>query len=321
VLHVSTGSAPSFTVENEYGAGTKVNVTAATNFYFHTPLSATSGVTPIDGSGGIAFVNANQLVRGFKVHTTVDPTTMDAIDVDIEIAKYQGVISNANTTSFDYTSVFAAGNDNYTDFVLPYLADGSANGTNPATGAAYDGFKWWNVGYPTLINPGSSSTVSAVQSFVNAVGGSVSFGGTPAIAAVPYGVSYAKWGDPANASGWSALFSILEPTPLPLGTVVTGWTTATGTFTMTVPNGNQAATISMNTAAESAPLVYQIDRTNGVVTISQVDITTTAGQQAAAAGLTTGNMVKVYGIPQSVNGNNFLMSYVVFYYTGTAPQS
>ncbi len=325
VLHVSgSGATPYIVVENEYGQGTQVNVTAATNFYFHTPLSATSGITPIDPTGGVAFMNAGQLVRGFKVHTTVDPTTMDAVDVDIEIAKYQGVISNASGTSFDYTSVFPTSSDNYTDFTLPYLSSGSANGIDPSTGDAYTGFKWWDVGYPTLINPGSSTTVTAIQSFVNAVGGSLTFGGTPAINAVPYGVSYSRWADPANLTGWSALFSILEPTPLPVGTVAagSGWTMTgtTASFGMSVPNGTQSATVQLNTAAESAPLVYQVDRTSGVVTISQVDVTTAAGQQTAATYLIPGTRVKVFGVPQSANGNNYLMSYVVFYYTGTAPQ-
>jgi hypothetical protein len=324
VLHVSgSGASPSFKVEDESGRGVQVNVTAGTNFFFHTPASASAGVTPISGlGGGITFMNDGLLVRGFKVHTTVDPTTMDAVDVDIEIAKYQGVISSASTTSFDYTSQFATAGDNYTDFNLPYVAASVANGITPGTGAAYSGFKWWNLGYPTLLNPGSSGTVSAIQSFVDAVGGSVSFGGSPTLTAVPYGVSYADWNGTSTPAAWNALFSILEPTPVPLGTVGTGWTAATGTFTMTVPNGTQAVTVDLNTAAESAPVVYQVDRTSGVVTVNQVDITTSAGQAAAASGLTQGAKVKVFGVPQSSNGNNYLMAYVVFYYTGnTAPKS
>jgi len=319
VLHVAgSGANPTFTVENDNGQGVKVNVLPATNFYFHTPASDISGVTPISGSNGVTFLNDGFLARGFKVHTTVDPTTMDAIDVDIEIAKYDGVISNANTTSFDYTHLFATASDDYTNFNLPYVAGTTPNGIDPSTGATYTGFKWWNLGYPTLLNPGSSSTVTAIQSFVNAVGGSVTFGGTPAINAVPYGVSYATWS--ASAPGWNAMFSLVEPTPLPLGTVSTAWslTNGTGAFQMTEPNGTQPVTVDLNTAAESAPLVYQIDRTNGVVTVSPVDITTTAGQNTVATGLAKGAPVKVYGVPQSANGNSFIMAYVVFYYTGTA---
>ncbi len=321
VLHVSgSGASPTFTVENDNGQGVKVNVTAATNFYFHTPASATAGVTPISGSGGVTFMNDGFLARGFKVHTTVDPTTMDAIDVDIEIAKYDGVISSANTSSFDYTHAFATASDDYTDFNLPYIASTVANGIDPSTGDPYLGFKWWNLGYPTLLNPGSSSTVTAIQSFVAAVSGSATFGGTPAINAVPYGVSYSLWNGTAATPGWDALFTIAEPTPLPLGSVSTAWSLANGTatFQMTVPNGTQAMTVDLNTASGSAPLVYQIDRTNGVVTVNPVDITTPTGQATAAAGLVSGAAVKAYGVPQSSSGKGYLMAYVVFYYTGTA---
>ena len=342
VLHVNgSGSSPSFVVEDETGHGVQVNVTAATNFYFHTPLDATAGITPISGSnGGVTFMNSGLLERGFKVHTTVDPSTANlaqriagnAVDVDIEIAKYQGIISNANSTSFDYSSVFPTimfTGDNYSDFALPYISSNTANGIDPANGDAYTGFKWWDVGYPSLINPTSTSTDSAaaaIQSFVAGATGAVDFGGTPDISAKPYGVSYATWADPANPSGWSARFTIMEPTPLPLGTVATGagWSLSgsNATFGMTVLGGGTTAqTVQLNTAAQSAPLVYQVDRSNGVVTISQVDITTANGQLTAAAGLTPGHLVKVYGIPQSANGSGYMMAYLVFYYTGTTPQS
>jgi len=318
VLHVSgAGATPSFWVENEKGLPVKVNVATATRFYFHTPASATAGVTPISGSDGVAFMNLGYLKRGFKVHVTVDPADNNtAVDVDIEIAKFDGVISNATSSSFDYTHAFATASDTYTSFNLPYIADGVANGTDPSTGAAYAGFKWWNLGYPTLLNPGSSGTVTAIQSFVNAVGGSVSFGGTPAITAVPFGVSYATWNGSAGTPGWDALFSILEPTPLPLGNVSTAWTLASGSFQMTVPAANTVpVTVDLNSTSGSAPLVYQVDRNGGVLTLSPVDITTAAGQAALAANLVPTATVRVFGVPQSSNGNNFLMAYVVFYYT------
>ena len=317
VLHVSgAGTSPYFLVENEKGLPVKVQVDTATRFYFHAPASATSGITPISGSDGVAFMNSGYLKRGFKVHVTVDPTNSStAVDVDIEIAKFDGVISNASTSGFDCTHVFATSSDTYAGFNLPYVADGVANGTDPATGAAVTGFKWWNLGYPALLDPGSSGTVTAIQGFVNAVGGSVSFGGTPAITAVPYGVSYGTWNASAGTPGWNALFSILEPTPLPLGQVSTAWTLAGGTFQMTVPAGTQPVTVDLGSTSGSAPLVYQVDRNGGVVTISPVDITSAAGQATLAANLLPAAPVKVFGVPQSSNGTGSLKAYVVFYYT------
>ena len=82
VLHVSgAGATPSFWVENEKGLPVKVNVATATRFYFHTPASATAGVTPISGSDGVAFMNSGYLKRGFKVHVTVDPADNNTADV------------------------------------------------------------------------------------------------------------------------------------------------------------------------------------------------------------------------------------------------
>ena len=66
----------------------------------------------------------------------------------------------------------------------------------------------------------------------------------------------------------------------------------------------------------SATLVYQVDRTNGVVTVSSIDITTQAGLTTLTNGLAAGTPVKVYGIP-AVAGN--LRAYVLIYYTGDAP--
>jgi hypothetical protein len=61
-----------------------------------------------------------------------------------------------------------------------------------------------------------------------------------------------------------------------------------------------------------------VDRTNGIVTVSAVDITTTAGQNTVTTNLVTGTPVKVFGIPQA---NASLKAYVVIYYTGTLPMT
>ena len=76
------------------------------------------------------------------------------------------------------------------------------------------------------------------------------------------------------------------------------------------------ATVDVSTAAGSATLVYQVDRSNGVVTISPVDVTTSAGLQTLTNGLSAGAFVKVYGIPQP---DGTLKSYVISYFTGMSP--
>jgi hypothetical protein len=66
----------------------------------------------------------------------------------------------------------------------------------------------------------------------------------------------------------------------------------------------------------SATLVYQVDRTDGVVTVSPVDITTSSGLAELTSGLGQGAPVKVYGTPQA---NSALKAYVIAYFTGTMP--
>jgi hypothetical protein len=62
--------------------------------------------------------------------------------------------------------------------------------------------------------------------------------------------------------------------------------------------------------------VYQVDRTNGIVTVSPVDITTSAGLTQLTQGLTAGAPVGVYGIPQS---GSSIKAYVLAYFTGEMP--
>ena len=142
----------------------------------------------------------------------------------------------------------------------------------------------------------------------------MNLGGT--IGAVPtYGTSFAIWNDPANPNGWAASATILTPSTLPLGVVASGLG-SNNTFTMTVAGGATAATIDVSTTAGSATLVYQVDRTNGVITVSPVDITTSAGLTTLTNGLAVGAPVKVYGVPQ---GDGSLRSYVLTYFTGDTP--
>jgi hypothetical protein len=59
----------------------------------------------------------------------------------------------------------------------------------------------------------------------------------------------------------------------------------------------------------SDTLIYEITRSNGVITISTPTLST------AGAALTTGVPVKVFGIPQA---DGSIKCYTLFFYAGTA---
>lgn len=300
VLHVDTAT-DVITVSNEAGRAVPVAVDANTQFF--------SGATPIGTGPG--FLASHNLVRGFKVHVNaVDPlaTPMVAETVDIETAAYSGRISNPGNTNFTYTHNFAMASDDYS-VTLDYISGTTAN-TDPS-GNSVMGFLWWNFTFPTLATTGSN----AVAQFVLAANGGVNFGGSvgPITA---WGVSGATWGDPASPNGWSVRNAVLLPTPVPLGLVSTAYSSSSSSFAMTVSGGTQPATIDVSTAMQSATLVYQIDRSNGVITITPVDVSTTGGQAALAAALVAGTPVKVYGLPQP---DGTLKAYVLAYFTGTVP--
>jgi hypothetical protein len=141
----------------------------------------------------------------------------------------------------------------------------------------------------------------------------VNFGGTVG-AVTTRGVSYAVWNDPANANGWAASASVVLPSLLPIGLVATGLTNSA--FTITVPGGATAATVDVSTTTGSATLVYQVDRTNGILTVSPIDITTASGLTTFTTGLAVGAPVQVYSVPQA---DTTLRAYVLAYYTGQIP--
>ena len=85
---------------------------------------------------------------------------------------------------------------------------------------------------------------------------------------------------------------------------------------MVVPNGTNQVTINVSSTPGSATLVFQVDKTNNIITISPQDLTTAAGLGNVAAHLVNGTPVKVFGVPQS---NGSIKSYMIFYFTGTAP--
>jgi hypothetical protein len=307
VLHVNTGTNV-VTVASESGRGVDLVVDGNTQFFFRQPENGLADATPI--ATGTAFLTNHDLVRGFKVHASVvDPlaTPLVAQTIDIEVAKYDGRISAPDMTGFTYTRMFRTAIDDYS-VTLNYIDSATANGTDPM-GNPIAGYQWWNFAFPTVVTSGTN----AISQFITATNDSVNFGGS--VGAVPSrGVSFARWNDPANPNGWSAAATILTPSTLPLGFVATGL--VANAFTMTVPGGTNAPTVDVSTTSGGATLVYQVDMTGGVLTISPIDITTAGGLAALTGGLSAGEPVAVYGVPQA---DGSLKAYVLAYYTGQMP--
>ncbi len=307
--HVLSANASTgvLTVQNEDGQPQPVTIDSNTQFFFHDR----GGKSPI--GTGAAFLS--NIVRGFKVEVNVvDPLANPLVagTVNIEQAHFSGAISAASSAGFTYTRNFANSSDDYT-ITLGYIASSTANGTD-ASGNAISGYKWWYFTYPTQADTGAN----AVSDFVTVANGSANFGGTVPPQVV-WGDSYAVWNDPANPNGWSVAWTVIQPTPLPKGTVSTPFaaTSSGGTFAMTVSGGVNPVVIDLSAAANSATLVFQVDKSNGVVTISQQDITTSSGMSTVSAALAAGVPVKVYGVPQS---DGSIRAYVLIYFTGTLPQ-
>jgi hypothetical protein len=311
VLHVDP-STDTIVVENAAAVPVPVTINSQTEFYFRQPADPSADATPI-GTGPSFLANEN-LVRGFKVHlSVVDPlaSPLVAQTVDIETAAYSGQISNASPegSGFTYTHDYLTATDDYS-VSLDYISSASANGTD-ASGNTIYGFKWWNFAYPTLIDDGAS----AISEFSSAVGGSntggFTFAGDNLYA---WGLSDTRWGDPANPSGWSVPFTIVEPTPLPRGAVATGL--ASNAFSMTLEGGTTPGTVDISTTLGSATLVYQVDRSNGTVSVSPIDITTASGLSTLTNALVAGTPVKVFGTPQA---DGTYRAYALLYFTGTQP--
>ncbi len=310
VLHANTTN-QTITVTNESGVPVLMQIDANTQFYLRQPWSAIADATPI--GTGTAFLDADNLVRGFKVHVSVvDPlaTPLVAQSIDIETAAYSGAISMPTTSGFTYTHDYPHASDDYV-VTLDYISPSSTNTVNDSD-SAVTGFKYWNFAFPTLLTDGSG----AIADFIAATNGTaVSFGGTAAPIAV-VGLSAARWADPANPSGWSVPWTVLEPVPVPLALVATG--IAGNAFSIALADGTQPVTVDFSNTSGSATLVYQVDRSGNIVTVSPVDLTTMAGMNTFTTAMNAGTPVKVYGIAQA---GGTLMGYAVIYYTGMAPMS
>ncbi|MGH9680678.1 MAG: hypothetical protein ACRD4Y_12070, partial [Candidatus Acidiferrales bacterium] len=304
VLHVNT-TTDVLDVMDEIGRPVHLAVDANTVFY--------SGGTQI--GKGTAFLS--NLERGFKVHASVvDPLAVPLVadTVDVEIARFDGAISGATLNNFTYNRAFSTIRDSYV-VTLPYVSPSTPNGSDPFTGSSISGFKWWNFTFPTVVDSGTN----AIPDFVTATNGGVNFGGSPVINVKAAGETFASW----NGTGWSAPWTVLDPTPLQLGTAATGYVNGTpsGSFTMMVPGGTLAPTVTLSTTTGSGTLVYQVSRdgaigptANSTVTIMPVDITTPAGQSTIEQNLQPNTPVKVFGIPQA---DGSIKAYVLIYFKGT----
>jgi hypothetical protein len=315
--HVRHVLSSSLVVDNEDGVPVTVNVDGNTQFFFRAPAKPSADAAPF--CTGVTCLS--DLVRGFKVHVTADPlqNPLLAQTVDIEIARFDGVISSPGMATFVYTRNFADFHDDYTE-TMPYISSGTPNGNDPQSGKPITGFKWWNFAFPTLQDNNTIPTDNPVPDFISAAGGSVNFGNGITMPVV--GASYAIRNDPAaNTQGWAAPWTVLAPTPVLLAKVATGWVQngTSDSFTITVTGGTNQVTVDASAVPGSATLVYQVDRTNGIITISPVDLTTPAGQNTVQTNLTVNTPVKVFGVPQS---NGTIKAYVFFYFTGnTMPAS
>jgi hypothetical protein len=289
-------NAGSLTIEDETGHSIQVQIDANTEFDFN-------GI-PI-GSGS-SFLSSGPIERGFKVHVSpVDPTArkLTAQSVDIETAAFWGAISNATLTGFTYASDFARHSDNYT-LALSYIAPSTPNGSD-AAGHPINGYTYWNFAFPSEIASGSG----VESAFQLATSGPVT----------AYGTSVATWNDPAVPNSWALRSTVLLPVPLGLATVNSGLVTAgmSSTFTLTPIGSSTPLTVELITASGSAPLVYQVQRDHGSVTMTAVDVTTASGLSQLGDALTAGADVNVFGLPKS---SGAIQAYTLLYYTGIKPK-
>jgi len=310
VLHVNTAN-NTLVVENELGFPVPLTIDANTLFYFRTPSKAQTDANSI--GQGPAFLS--NLVRGFKVHcSVVDPLAASfvASSIDIEIARYDGAITASNTTNFTYTRKFHTATDDYT-VTLPYINIDTPNGSDPVSGSPITGFKWWYFTFPTIVDSGAN----AVSDFATATGGAVNFGGSAGQFNAA-GETFATWNDMNAPNAWAAPWTVVTPTEVPIGLAATAYSNTTNSFMLSVPGGTNNIPVDLDITSGSASLVYQVDFSSGVITISPVDISTTAGQNTLSTNLVANTPVKVYGVPQ-VNGS--IKDYVLFYFTGVAPST
>jgi len=314
VLHIAADGSK-LTVDDAAGHPLTVAVNGNTQFFFRTPNNGASDVTPI-GSGP-SFLLTN-LARGFKVHIQpVDLTASPIVaqTIDIESAPFGGRIASATNAGFILSSQFNTHSDDYrggSGQNFAYISASTPNGLD-GSGAAVNGFKFWNFAFPSLVDTGAS----AIADFVKATNGNANFGGS--VGAIPvHGETHAVWGDAAQTQGWSAPSMVLTPSALPRGSVasalVASGTAGISSFGLKVAGGSNTVPVNISSAAQQATLVYSVNRSGDNVTVSPLDVSTPGGLSALTTALSLGVRVDVSGLPQA---DGSIKAYVVKYYSGT----
>jgi hypothetical protein len=326
VLHVNT-TTNVMNVTTEDGKATAIKIGANTNFYYQSSNAVIgTGTTFFDGKTP---GNLPNLARGFKVTATIDPlstaTPPVALSVEIEVARYDGMITLPTGTGFNYTRTFAmadarGGIDDYSG-TLDYVSSSSAN-TDQA-GNAITGFYWWDFAYPTLADTSLHTTNGPIPDFEAATDNSANFGGVLGSLRAE-GLSNAAWNDPAASDSWAADWTVLLPTPAPLGLISSAFSTSSDSFMYSVPLPTaaptntptaQAVPVYLSVTSGSATLVYQVDRQGNVITITPQDISNPTTLTTVAGKLTANVPVKVFGVPQP---DGSIRAYTLLYYTHTA---
>jgi hypothetical protein len=87
---------------------------------------------------------------------------------------------------------------------IHFISGSTANGSDPQSGAAISGFKWWNFTFPTIVDSGAN----AISDFESATNGAVTFGGT-AGQFTAAGETWATWNDTSAPNAWAAPSAIL----------------------------------------------------------------------------------------------------------------
>src|SRR5205823_1501396 len=247
---------------------------------------------------GSTFANVWLSPEGHVLH--VDTAT-DLITVANESGVRVPVMIGANTEFFYRTPANA-------------LADTTPIGTGPGFLTSHDlvrGFKVHVSAVDPLATPMVADTIDIeTAGYSGRISGANTSGFT-------YTRQFARATDDYTVT--LAYISASSANVDPSGKSVMGFLWWDFTYPTLAINGSPLpVTVDVSATAQSATLVYQIDRSNAVITITPVDITTASGLATVSAALVAGTPVKVYGVPQP---DGTLKAYVLAYFTGTLPSA